>query len=633
MPIDRDFQFQPRGGNLDAFCCRDPEVLLYGPSGTGKTLTFLHKMDFCCSKYKDIRCLMLRKTRASLTESAMASFEGKVLREGSAVMDRGLQRKNRTSYRYANGSEIVVGGLDDPEKILSTEYDLIYINEAVEVGQREYDQLLGRNRNFKMPYQQIIMDCNPSHSRHWLKMRAAQPRLDLDGKPTGKPLLTMIKSTHKDNPFYWDEKNRSWTDQGKIYISKLSNLTGVQRDRFFDGEWTNAEGVVYKEFDRSIHVIPRSMMPTIPGHWPRYMAIDFGYQSPLVCLWGAVDPQSKVLYIYREWYMTQMTVEEHAKMLKKLSAGDPQPVAIVCDHDREGRKVLEDQNGWVTVSARKGHGSKEINIQEVRSRLQLDRFGAAGLYIFDDCLVRKDTAWEEAGNPACLVDELESYSYKPMPDRVSPKEEPQDKWDHCVAEGSLIWTACGDVPIDSVVPGDLVMTRKGYRKVIRSMKTRFGAVKEIVSTNAHGDTYRLVVTPDHQVWTENKGWIQCQDLTENHRLLVGTDGFKPGYENRMLTLSSLESIEDKDPVQCYDLEIEGEHEFFANGILVHNSCDALAYMCQNIAGNMGDWGDINTKLPNIQPTILAKDPMEERKWFPFPKLFPDGNAGKGGGLI
>jgi hypothetical protein len=36
----------------------------------------------------------------------------------------------------------------------------------------------------------------------------------------------------------------------------------------------------------------------------------------------------------------------------------------------------------------------------------------------------------------------------------------------------------------------------------------------------------------------------------------------------------------KKPV--YNLEVEGLHEYYANGILVHNCFDAIKYMCLNL---------------------------------------------------
>ena len=41
----------------------------------------------------------------------------------------------------------------------------------------------------------------------------------------------------------------------------------------------------------------------------------------------------------------------------------------------------------------------------------------------------------------------------------------------------------------------------------------------------------------------------------------------------------------------YDLMIEDEHEYFANGILVHNCIDALRYLAMNKLSSLSDWMD------------------------------------------
>jgi len=38
------------------------------------------------------------------------------------------------------------------------------------------------------------------------------------------------------------------------------------------------------------------------------------------------------------------------------------------------------------------------------------------------------------------------------------------------------------------------------------------------------------------------------------------------------------SVSDAGTSDVYDLTVQGEHEFYANGILVHNSLDALRYI-------------------------------------------------------
>lgn len=428
MPMPRDYVFEPVGVNAQFFSCRDPEILNWGCAGSGKSITALNRLDFMCSKYSGIRCLIVRKTRASLTNSAMVSFEDKVLREGSAVLKDTLQRKNRTSYRYPNGSEIDLKGLDDPENVLSTEYDVIYIQECVQITENEYEMLLGRNRNNKMPYQCVIADTNPAAKTHWLRKRMDRDRLDIYGKPTGKKMITAFHSTHYDNPFYWDRKARSWTEAGLKYVTKLSNYTGIMRKRYFEGEWVSSEGTVYPEFDIQTHVVSRKNIPVIPAHWPRYMAIDWGYTNPCSIIVAAVDvDRLGAIYVFKEHYRSQMTVPEHAKIARKMMIGQPPPVAIICDHDAGDRAIFEAETGWTTIPAKK---DKEINIQEVRLRLVPDEHGNCGLYFLDDMLLERDKTWEEDGNPVGMIEEFGAYSYRDKPDKVSAKEVPQDKWDH-----------------------------------------------------------------------------------------------------------------------------------------------------------------------------------------------------------
>ncbi len=57
------------------------------------------------------RALIVRKTRASLSESGLFTFEKWVLGDGHPLTASGANRQFRQSYRYENGSEIIVGGM------------------------------------------------------------------------------------------------------------------------------------------------------------------------------------------------------------------------------------------------------------------------------------------------------------------------------------------------------------------------------------------------------------------------------------------------------------------------------------------------------------------------------------------
>lgn len=108
---------------------RRPEIMLSGPGDTGKSRAWLEKLHYCADKYPKARLLIVRKTRASITQSAMVTYEQKVLPDGWLGS---LIRWNTTDqqYEYPNGSIIAVAGMDNAAKVLSSEWDIIYVQEV-----------------------------------------------------------------------------------------------------------------------------------------------------------------------------------------------------------------------------------------------------------------------------------------------------------------------------------------------------------------------------------------------------------------------------------------------------------------------------------------------------------------------
>ena len=157
--------YQPRGRAEELLYCKAPEVLLSGPAGTGKSRANLEKLHLCCQKYPGMRGLIVRKTRESCTESALVTFEEKVVPRNHPILQSGGQRKMRQAYQYPNGSTIVVGGMDKPSKTLSTEFDIIYVQEAIELTENDWEMLTRPLRNGVVPYQQIIADNNNRHAK------------------------------------------------------------------------------------------------------------------------------------------------------------------------------------------------------------------------------------------------------------------------------------------------------------------------------------------------------------------------------------------------------------------------------------------------------------------------------------
>ena len=71
-------EYNPRGACSDIFKHREPELVIAGPAGTGKSRAILEKLHLMALKYPQARILMLRKTRRRLTESGMVTYWQKI---------------------------------------------------------------------------------------------------------------------------------------------------------------------------------------------------------------------------------------------------------------------------------------------------------------------------------------------------------------------------------------------------------------------------------------------------------------------------------------------------------------------------------------------------------------------------
>lgn len=414
---DTVVRFEPRGANVDLLKCRNAEVAAVGRAGTGKTLTACWKMHLAAMQVPNMRGLMLRATHISLTSTTLITFQRQVaaqaLADGS-VHWFGGSSKDPAAFRYSNGSTILVAGGDKPAKFLSAELDRIFVDEAVEIGLDLYETLISRLRGNANTYKQILLSTNPSHPSHWIKRRA------------DAGTLRMITSTHRDNPHYVN-RDGSYTEAGREYMTKLDALTGARRMRLRDGLWVASEGVVFEGWDDGVHMIDRFK---VPNDWVRWWSIDLGYTNPFCWQDWREDPDGR-LYLVREIYMTKRLAEDHAEQILKImqqNPDEPRPRAIITDHDAEDRATLEKHLGMSTTAAKK---TVADGIQAVQARLKTQGDGKPRLFIMRGGLVERDKALGDSGRPTCTAEEIPGYVWAVKPGNDGGlKEEPVKQNDH-----------------------------------------------------------------------------------------------------------------------------------------------------------------------------------------------------------
>lgn len=377
-------------------------LLLTGSAGGGKSNLAAQKIHAYLLRYPGATGLMMRKTRQSMINSTVLYFERNILRPWDRVVH--LRSKNR--FEYPNGSILAYGGMADDEQKEQIRsigqaggLDIAWMEEANRFTEDDFEELLGRMRGRAASWQQIILTTNPDAPTHWIKRRL------IDNNEASVYYSSASDNTH--NP--------------ATYLETLRRLTGVMRARLVHGQWVQAEGVVYEEFSQAVHVIEPF---EIPEDWRRVRSIDFGYINPFVCQWWAVDGDGR-MYLYREIYMSQRTVSEHAKRIRELSANE-RIIATVCDHDAEDRATLW-QNGVPNAPADK---RLLVGIEHVRERLRIAGDGKPRLFFFRNALVERDEALASSSRPWCTVQEFASYVWPKSVDGRIVKEMPVDLDNH-----------------------------------------------------------------------------------------------------------------------------------------------------------------------------------------------------------
>jgi len=142
----------------------------------------------------------------------------------------------------------------------------------------------------------------------------------------------------------------------------------------------------------------------------------------------------------------------------------------------------------------------------------------------------------------------------------------------CLDGTTKVKTSEGEVAIADIKPGDLVWTRGGLRKVLWSGCS--GITKTVRLYLSNGQV--LIATHGHRIWTQNRGWVSVGSLSCVDKLMAWQSPNQSSSTDMPSGDSVLESVrvlrfEPAGIRKVFDLTVKDDHEFFASGVLVHNS--------------------------------------------------------------
>lgn len=380
-----------RGGNAEAQRITAPAWVLSGPAETGKTWATLWRLDSEARKWPGSQWALIRKVRVTIAPTVLRTYLRiqALYPEGERATPYG--GNNPVWFDYPNGARVWIGGMDDPGKVLSGERDGIYINQAEELDEDDYETLTTRatGRGAVTDTPMVWGDCNPGPGDHWIVRR----------RDAGA--LVLLESRHEDNPTLHD--GRGWTEQGRRSLAALDALTGVRYQRLRLGRWVGAEGQFFTEWDEARHV---RRLEGRPSDWPVWGALDYGFAHPLA--FGLFTAGDGAVYLLDEHVRARWLIPQHAGAILEVCARhgvDPRRLRIVAGHDAWATRGGDDQETIADKFARHGLRLERATISRVNgAQALLTRLGNAAAGVAPSLFIDPRCAATIAALPRMVAD-------------------------------------------------------------------------------------------------------------------------------------------------------------------------------------------------------------------------------------
>ena len=182
----------------------------------------------------------------------------------------------------------------------------------------------------------------------------------------------------------------------------------------------------------------------------------------------------------------------------------------------------------------------------------------------------------------------------------------------CLSGSTDVILANGEVKqLKDMRVGDYVISHTGAHRRVQKVKNM--GVKDTLRLSFYGAP-DVVSTPDHRFLTTD-GWVQAQDLTKKHRLLVpriqslNADVFSQKttkrqqvYLDQGYMLRRLKGIAQAGKEEVWDIEVAHDHSFCTRSVVAHN-CEWIfergmfvtqdALLHQQVAAQSGEpWSEL-----------------------------------------
>lgn len=225
-------------------------VVLEGSSRSGKSISCVDFIIGLCSKNKGLVINIIKETYASFKTTLYDDFSNRLNAFGISN-PFGITKDIQTYELF--GNKINFMGADQDSKFHGASCDYFWINEALDINQKIFDQLEMRCRKM------WFIDYNPKYSIHWVY-----------NKICNRSDVGFIKTTFKDNPFLSEgERNKILSYEPTALNIKEGTADDYMWQVYGLGMRTAQTGLIFKNIN---------WIDSWPEHIKSFsFGLDFGF--------------------------------------------------------------------------------------------------------------------------------------------------------------------------------------------------------------------------------------------------------------------------------------------------------------------------------------------------------------------
>jgi len=307
-------------------------------SSKSHSITQVMIQKFINEKKKDF--LTTRKTNPALKNTAYKAAI-KLLKEYKYYNGLVHNKTDQTIHNPKNGNVWLFTSIDNPERIKSTEFNYIHMEEASEFTYDDFMilklRLSGKCEDGEQNH--MYLSLNPSDRNGWIKEELME-KWDID----------LIESTFLDAIEFLPAE----------YVSELEGLK-EQDPEYYEvyalGKWAELSGIIWGKPE---------ILREFPETKETIYGMDFGYNHPSVLIEVGIDMDLMALYLRELIYETHLTNNQLIDKMKDAIPVDARHREIYADSAEPARIEEIHRAGFNIKAADKGKDSVINGIDMVK---------------------------------------------------------------------------------------------------------------------------------------------------------------------------------------------------------------------------------------------------------------------------